>query len=154
VGGGVTISEYLNQVVVKQRPMQYTGTDYLEIGKCACPIHQGEQDTFEYNEKQFNCLECNIKGNVVDLHRAFLKSVFGIDVGDDLANEFLKTLEKESWLEQEVEIQYNSRKKAIRFRRGCNFSKRTLNLNIQNRRKRRNGSTKLSGCKVESVEFN
>lgn len=90
----VSIPDYVKDVVMQEMPWyfnDYTVDFDLKL-YIKCPIHGEDTPSFRYypESNTFYCFGCGAGGDVINLHKAFYKSLSDRDVGTEEAVTFLK----------------------------------------------------------------
>lgn len=90
----VSIPDYVKGVVMQEMPWyfnDYTVDFDLKL-YIKCPIHGEDTPSFRYypESNTFYCFGCGAGGDVINLHKAFYKSLSDRDVGTEEAVTFLK----------------------------------------------------------------
>lgn len=90
----VGIPDYVKDVVMQEMPWyfnDYTVDFDLKL-YIKCPIHGEDTPSFRYypESNTFYCFGCGAGGDVINLHKAFYKSLSDRDVGTEEAVTFLK----------------------------------------------------------------
>ena len=90
----VTIEDYVKDVIVDEMPWyfnDYTVDFNLKL-YIKCPIHGEDTPSFRYypETNTFYCFGCGAGGDVINLHKAFYKSLSDRDVDTEEAVAFLK----------------------------------------------------------------
>lgn len=88
----VTVADYMRNIVARQMPLYYDRIDFHKLDEFKCPIHQDKGKSMKYDRDtdQFECIECGVRGGVVELHKAFMKKFTGAEPSDNDSIEFLK----------------------------------------------------------------
>lgn len=90
----VGIPDYVKDVVMQEMPWyfnDYTVDFDLKL-YIKCPIHGEDTPSFRYypESNTFYCFGCGAGGDVINLHKAFYKSLSDRDIGTEEAVTFLK----------------------------------------------------------------
>lgn len=89
----LSIVEYIKAVVRRQQPFHYIEEDFIEpVDRLRCPFHHDEDKSMEIDDgkKEFKCNICREHGDIVELHRIFIKSITGTMPSLDKSIEFLE----------------------------------------------------------------
>ena len=90
----VTIADYVKDVIIPEMPWYYSDytVDFNLKLYIKCPIHGEDTPSFRYypESNTFYCFGCGAGGDVINLHKAFYKSLSDRDVSTEDALSFLK----------------------------------------------------------------
>lgn len=90
----ITIEDYVKDVIVPEMPWYYSDytVDFNLKLYIKCPIHGEDTPSFRYypESNTFYCFGCGAGGDVINLHKAFYKSLSDRDVSTEDALSFLK----------------------------------------------------------------
>lgn len=90
----VTIADYVKDVIIPEMPWYYSDytVDFNLKLYIKCPIHGEDTPSFRYypESNTFYCFGCGAGGDVINLHKAFYKSLSYRDVSTEDALSFLK----------------------------------------------------------------
>lgn len=90
----VTIADYVKDVIIPEIPWYYSDytVDFNLKLYIKCPIHGEDTPSFRYypESNTFYCFGCGAGGDVINLHKAFYKSLSDRDVSTEDALSFLK----------------------------------------------------------------
>lgn len=90
----VTIADYVKDVIVPEMPWYYSDytVDFNLKLYIKCPIHGEDTPSFRYypESNTFYCFGCGAGGDVINLHKAFYKSLSDRDISTEDALSFLK----------------------------------------------------------------
>lgn len=90
----ITIADYVKDVIIPEMPWYYS--DYtvdFNLKLCIkCPIHGEDTPSFRYypESNTFYCFGCGAGGDVINLHKAFYKSLSDRDISTEDALSFFK----------------------------------------------------------------
>ena len=59
--------EDIKSRVTVQEILEHYGYSTGKKGRCPCPIHNGKDNNFSYNEQFYHCFVCGAKGDVISL---------------------------------------------------------------------------------------
>lgn len=90
----VTIADYVKDVIIPEMPWYYSDytVDFNLKLYIKCPIHGEDTPSFRYypESNTFYCFGCGAGGDVINLHKAFYKSLSDRDISTEDALSFLK----------------------------------------------------------------
>mgnify|MGYP000063320198 CR=1 FL=1 len=90
----ITIADYVKDVIVPEMPWYYSDytVDFNLKLYIKCPIHGEDTPSFRYypESNTFYCFGCGAGGDVINLHKAFYKSLSDRDISTEDALSFLK----------------------------------------------------------------
>lgn len=90
----ITIADYVKDVIVPEMPWYYSDytVDFNLKLYIKCPIHGEDTPSFRYypESNTFYCFGCGAGGDVINLHKAFYKSLSDRDVSTEDALSFFK----------------------------------------------------------------
>lgn len=90
----VTIADYVKDVIVPEMPWYYSDytVDFNSKLYIKCPIHGEDTPSFRYypESNTFYCFGCGAGGDVINLHKAFYKSLSDRDISTEDALSFFK----------------------------------------------------------------
>lgn len=90
----VTIEDYVKDVIILEMPWYYSDytVDFNLKLYIKCPIHGEDTPSFRYypESNTFYCFGCGAGGDVINLHKAFYKSLSDRDISTEDALSFFK----------------------------------------------------------------
>lgn len=90
----VTIADYVKDVIIPEMPWYYSDytVDFNLKLYIKCPIHGEDTPSFRYypESNTFYCFGCGAGGDVINLHKAFYKSLSDRDVSTEDALSFFR----------------------------------------------------------------
>lgn len=90
----VTIEDYVKDVIIPEMPWYYSDytVDFNLKLYIKCPIHGEDTPSFRYypESNTFYCFGCGAGGDVINLHKAFYKSLSDRDISTEDALSFFK----------------------------------------------------------------
>lgn len=90
----VTIADYVKDVIIPEMPWYYSDytVDFNLKLYIKCPIHGEDTPSFRYypESNTFYCFGCGAGGDVINLHKAFYKSLSDRDISTEDALSFFK----------------------------------------------------------------
>lgn len=90
----VTIADYVKDVIIPEMPWYYSDytVDFNLKLYIKCPIHGEDTPSFRYypESNTFYCFGCGAGGDVINLHKAFYKSLSDRDISTEDALSFFR----------------------------------------------------------------
>lgn len=90
----VTIEDYVKDVIIPEMPWYYSDytVDFNLKLYIKCPIHGEDTPSFRYypESNTFYCFGCGAGGDVINLHKAFYKSLSDRDISTEDALSFFR----------------------------------------------------------------
>ena len=90
----ITIADYVKDVIIPEMPWYYSDytVDFNLKLYIKCPIHGEDTPSFRYypESNTFYCFGCGAGGDVINLHKAFYKSLSDRDVSTEDALSFFR----------------------------------------------------------------
>ena len=90
----ITIADYVKDVIIPEMPWYYSDytVDFNLKLYIKCPIHGEDTPSFRYypESNTFYCFGCGAGGDVINLHKAFYKSLSDRDISTEDALSFFK----------------------------------------------------------------
>lgn len=89
----VKIPDYFDEIIVPSMEFYYNGNepDFDARPVCCCPLHNEDTPSFRYYDwtNSYYCFGCGSGGDVIQLHREFMRKTYNREVSFREAVEFL-----------------------------------------------------------------